>query len=998
MKASVISWLLIVVMLIGALASCKGEKNESTSSSSETTEPKAIADDENNSAIESGSVSESETQDTEQIPGGPYDTTPLTLTTPEVAFPDYKEYENVFSTNVTPFELKVEGESFTESTIPWNKLSGSEFSGGVMMRVIHGENHAPSGGWDTVYAASYKIKVPEAGSYSLTVLTTDLSKDYTSDYYIDVNGERAYGAASTGTILERFPSPTQGDNGLFKIIALGNITLKQGENVITFTIDNVDSQASRGRLCFCLDYFTVKRSGYDLSVMDVTADVDANTLENGNLIAGAADVNVFDRRLPLKLTISHVFESEGTVSYTVTDFFGNAIYEGKLSGKVNDLVTVERGVKNHPTGYFTLTCGDNSVNYVVTPSYETRTLETSPFAMDYAASMHNSNLTNCYNVTAAARLAGVTWVRDRASWTSYEPSKGKYNFTSTENIFKTIDSTGMKILVDLCPAPSWATAPAGYTGPGRVGGFQHNQLAFYNMCKAMVEYYDGVVDAWELWNESDHGFAVETSELFSAWYKAGALGAIDADPNMIVSFGGFCIPNTNTDYVHLTMLNDILKYSSIYNYHSHIAQPSNYSFIDFNKTAMQRYAYPTAMLYNLEERPVWLTEAGMRVDNMIPKSYIKQAPYIVTSTVQSLSVGTDMHYWFLLAPYKESGGDFGTFSPALEPYPTLAAEATMTEVLGEAKYLGTLSDLPRKGYGYVFSTGSRMASVVWSESSSPNYTFKATAPVIVTDLMGGKALLEPVDGEITVKLSTNPIFITYSNPLSTFCYQEFDDSKLAPLTFTLGDRVVLSPEFENYNINDATIKKDGHVVSDGLKIKVRVTNYNDVEVKGKITATLTGFEVLGCDTEITVKPYSEEFVTLTLKKTGDEGINTYITFTGNFNGEETSAAVAHVYTKGTADTGKISFVSLKEGGVPADKLSSIKATVEGCGEGKPFVLLNEAPFEKYTYENGTIDIDLSDIGIGRYILVVAFEKDSGDYVFAHLTFSHNGEKITIALP
>ena len=994
MKASFISWILIVVILLGSLVACKDTPESPTDIENEgsVTETTSGAQGENSSG------SEVETQPTVEYPGGPYDTTPLTLAEEKDYYPDYKDYENMTAVNIVPFEIKVEGEDYTQSTIPWKPLNGSEFSGGVMMRVIHGENSAPSSGWDFTYAASYKVTVPEAGQYAITILSTDLSKDYTSDYYIDVNGNRAYNTATTCTILERFPSPTQGDNGLFKILTAGDLTLKKGENIITFTIDNVDSQASRNRLCFCLDYFTLTRGSADQVECFISADADTSILKNSDVIAGAAKVNVFDSRLPLKLTLNAYLTDTTEVPYTVENFFGEIIYEGKLVGKKNDLVTVERGIKNHPTGYFKLTCGSISFSYVVTPSYENRTLETSPFAMDYAARLHNSNLTNCYNVTAAARLAGVTWVRDRAGWNTYEPSKGKYDFSSTDDLFKTIDSTGMKLLVDLCPAPTWATSSAGYTGTGRVGGFQHNQLAFYHLCKAMVEHYDGVVDAWELWNESDHGFAVETAELFSAWYKAGALGAIDADADMIVSFGGFCIPNTNTDYVHLSMLNDILKYSSIYNYHSHIAQPSNYSFVDFNTTGMQRYAYPTVALYNDEMRPVWITEAGMRVDNMIPKSYIKQAPYIVTSTVQSLSTGTDMHYWFLLSPYMESGGDFGTFSPDYQPYPTLAAEATMTDVLGEAKYLGTLSDLPKRGHGYVFDTGSRMASVVWSETATPSYTFKTDAPVIVTDLMGGKTLLEPVDGEITINLSTNPVFITYSTPLTSFYYQEYDDSKLTPLTFTLGDRVVLSPEVENYDINNPYTKKNGHIVTDGTKIKVRVTNYNDVAVTGKINATVTGFQVLGCDTEITVAPFSEGFITLTLKKTGDEGVNTYITFKGTFNGEETSAAAAHVFTDGTADKAKVSFVGLKDGTAPADKLSSIQATVENCGEGKPVVLLNEAPFENFTYENGTITVDLSSVEIGRYILVVAFEQAGGDYTFAHLTFTYNGEKATIDLP
>ncbi|MBQ8408760.1 MAG: hypothetical protein IJY39_07830 [Clostridia bacterium] len=1000
-----VAWLLLAAMLLTSLAACTNPSEDSTAGDlEETTE--AVSGPDSTGSTEQPSEAESESE-TESATASTYDTTPLTLESPKDLYPEYEVYENVSTENLTPpdyvpFEQKYEAENYDNTTITfWNVAKSDEHSGGSLIQAIT-YGGAPKDGWDYVYSVSYKVTVPTTGSYNITALTSALGQDYTSDYYVDVNGTRQLNVnKATATQLEDINYSL--DKGLFYVYDLGNLSLNEGENTVSFVVNNEDSQASWNRVSFFFDYFTLEAVKPDdlkpEAVAEISYDVDVSKVEDGKVIAGAAEVNVFDCRFPVKLSFSHYFKEAGKQSYTVTNFFGDVVYEGTLEGALYDLAKVERGIKNHPTGFFTFACGEQTFNYVVTPSYELRTLESSPFAMDYAAQYHNNNLTNCYNVTAAARLAGVTWVRERAGWNSYEPTKGNYKFTSTENLFKTIDSTGMNLLVDLCPAPTWATSTTGYTGKNRAGGFQHNQLAFYNMCKAMVEYYDGVVDAWELWNESDHGFAVETAELFAAWYKAGALGVIDADADMIVSFGGFCQPNTNSDYVHLTMLNDILKYSSIYNYHSHIAQPSTYSFVDFNKTAMQRYAYPTASLYNTLNRPIWITEAGMRIDNMVYKSYIEQASYIVTSTVQSLSAGTDMHYWFLLSPYMESGGDFGTFAPDLTPYPTLAAGATMTEVLGEAKYLGELLDLPNKAYGYLFNTGSRMASVIWTQKGETEYTFEANAPVIVTDLMGGKTLVEPTDGKITVAIGTYPIFITYSTPLEAYYKQVFDDSKLENLTFTLGDRVVLSPEFENYDINDANIKKNGHEISDGLKIKVRVTNYNSVAVTGKVNATLMGFEVQGCDTEITVEPFSEGFITLTLKKTGSEGINSYITFVGTFNGEETSKASAHVYTKGTADTGSLIFAGVKDGtSLRAGKLGNIRVIAQDGADGVPTVLLNEQPIDTFTYENGEFKLDLSWIEVGKYVLIVALEADGGDYIFTHVTFHYDGEEVIFHMP
>lgn len=1011
-KIRLIACLLVTVMLLSALAACGNTEDVTTDKrAEETTETTTEKVTEVTTASASSTVTETNTEPgsetesateteaaTEEKP--PLDTTPLTLVTPKDLYPDFEEYENKATENIAPpvyvpFDRRVEAEDYEEDlcTITWsNKVTGDEYSGGVFMRLLSGATE----GWDHVYSVSYKVTVPAAGYYNVTALTSDIGQDYTSDYYVDVNGTRQLNVNKT-TAKQLEDINYSFDKGLFFVFELGNISLNEGENLITFVINNEDSKSGQNRLSFFFDYFTltaIKPEAADVSTpASIALAVDVSKAQDGDVIAGSAAVNVFDQRFPLKLNFGYYFDEAGEITYTIKDYFGDTIYDGKLTGAKYDLVTVERTIKNHPTGYFTLTCGNQTFSYVVTPAYDTRTLESSPFAMDYASSYHNKDLTNCYNVTAAARLAGVTWVRERAGWNSYEPSKGNYVFTGTEQRFKTITSTGMNLLVDLCPAPTWATKNEGYTGTTHVGGFRDNQLEFYNMCKAMAAYYDGVVDAWELWNESDHGFAVETAELFAAWYKAGALGVLDGDPDAIVTFGGYCQPNSNTDYVHLSMLNDLLKYSTVYNYHSHLAQSSDYAFQSFI-SSMAHTAHASASLYNRDYlRPVWITEAGMRIDKMVYKSYINQANYIITSTVQSLSIGTDMHYWFLLSPYMEAGGDFGTFSPSLEPYPALAAEAIMTKVLGKAEYLGKPMGLSDNGYGFTFYNGSRIVSVLWSTKAGDKYTIETNDPIIVTDMMGGETLMIPEGGKVQLRLSKNPIYVTYSTAPE---YYEHDiaDHKYETLTFTAGERVILSPEFENYDINDASIKLNGHLIHDGLTVNVRVSNFNSFAVTGTVSGTLMGFEVVGGDKAITVEPYSEKFVTLTLKKTGSEPVNSYIVFSGTFNGEETSLSSAHVYTEGALDKGKITIPEIAPGKYTTKAtLSSLTATLEEAdAPGTPLILVNDKVYENYTYENRTFTIDFSTLEAGKYTVIIAVETDGGDYIFRYFIFTYDGKK------
>lgn len=51
------------------------------------------------------------------------------------------------------------------------------------------------------------------------------------------------------------------------------------------------------------------------------------------------------------------------------------------------------------------------------------------------------------------------------------------------------------------------------------------------------------------------------------------------------------------------------------------------------------------------------------------KNLTDQAPYIVTFAVQSLSTGTDKHFWFVLAPYIENAGISAPSAPILSPTP-----------------------------------------------------------------------------------------------------------------------------------------------------------------------------------------------------------------------------------------------------------------------------------------------------------------------------------------
>lgn len=920
-----------------------------------------------------------------------FETGELGLVEKEDLYPDFRESETWTERTEQASVIAVEAEAYESTTLHFAKMYGSEFGGGILMQAL--TEQAPAQGWDSVYEVTYLVSAPRAGAYRLTALSSDLQKEYTSDYFVDVNGKRVLEAGKSYTVLENFNASF--DPNLCKLMDLGEVELKEGENRISFVIDNVDSQNSWNRISFFFDYFKLTYVNPDTPTQPLSVSYAVQlTDQDAKALLAAAEVNVFDCRYPLSMRAMQRAAQAQEVGFTVTDYFGNVIFQSSKTADQEETLILEKTVKNHPTGYFLMTIGDQTYRYVVVSSFAEPMPEDSPFGMDYAAYYLIKDLDKVYEIACAARMAGVTWVRDRADWRTYEPMLGQYNFGATEQVWRAIDQAGLKNLAMLCSAPAWATEGLG--AQGMAGGFANTQLEIYQMTKAMVTYYDGLVDAWELWNESDHGFALETAELYAAWYKAAALGVLDANPNALLSFGGLCQPDTNSDYMHMMFMNDVMKYSSIFNYHAHT--PQGTSIPDFTRFAMVSGTNASLAHYNKANKPVWLTEAGMKIMTETPTEQLlhEQAPYIITSTVQSLTMGTDKHFWFVLAPYIEVGGDFGTFSKDFQPYPTLAAQSAMTHVLGKAQYLGELYDLPRQAYGYVFFTGSRAASVLWA-SKPTEYTFEAQQAVIVTDMMGAQTLIKPQDGKIVLTLGVDPIFVTYSQA-PAYQSKQYPESAIKPVELGVGERVVLSPEFEGYDINDESTKLNGHIVSDGSKITLYVTNLNDKEVKGTVSATLAGFTVQGLENQITVPAKSRVGIELILVRNSDEKINDYIIFVGEFEGEQTSCSVAHVYTDAPERDVKVKFSSLKSGKeYGADVLQSIGIRM-GSHEGEGVAYLNSMPLDTVRYDGTEIKIDLSALSLGKHTVVGGIQTPAGDLIFTVFYITYENDVVVFELP
>jgi len=983
--------------------SSAGESSESENGSDENTETDTDTDTE----------TETETETYETIPGIDY--SPIEFE----ERPDCVVTETVLRDTLEPFDMLIEGEDYFSSTLQNIKTSSYPGrSGGSVLYSVYtpdewNKDNPADVEWNKPLTVTYKVNIPFGGYYKIKTNAGDIGRKWTSNFSLVIDNKKTL-VAKEGKVAEEV-KVSDGLGDILQIVDHGAVYLSAGEHKFQFVVDLEDALFNDrdpgwpyGRVSFLLDYFTIQRAYSDNDAPVVSYGANISNDANADILSEAAKVNVLDGRYPITVDYVHFFDEAGTGNYTITDFYGNVIARRYFNGEKNDVVKVKINIENHPLGYFKLLAGDYVAYYVVTPSFADRTLTDSPFAMDFASGMLIKQYDYLKPYSAAMRMAGVTWVRERMSWGSYQtdykdgvPTYNEAYLDSMADWFGQISSTGMNILAMISSSPAWTRDIANdYSDDVSITwqnyqGFYGSQLAIYDAAKRIATKLNGIVDVLEFHNETDHK-SRDIAEMYSSWFKAAALGTIDSGADVKISFAGLCRAPSDRDYTPLLMSSNVMKYTSVFNYHSHTALPGSNTVTDYLQSSTLTSAFTGVTTFYDITTPIWISESGMKLPSETPTDThkTKQVPYIVSSTVQSLALGTDKHFWFVAAPYLEAGGDFGSFAPSHQPYPIIAAEAVMTHVLGEAKYIGELNGLAENARGYLFNTGKRVAAVLWTNKQKAKYTIETDHPVVMTDVMGKETYLEPVGGKITVDLSTNPIYITYSTPPTDYLKHSYEivTEKMPEVTF--GDRVVLTPEFADYTF-DVDTKDLGHNIKDGTVINVRVCNYNNVAVTGKVNVSIPGFTVLGLDTEVTVEPCSEKFIQLTLQKTSDVAFDDHVIFTGTFNGEACSPTAVRVYTEKDETEFAYSFGNTLriDKKTDASCLEELIINVENF-DGEIVIKVNEQNHEKFTFENGTMKIDLSDIEVGKHTLVIGFVSEAGcleDSIY--LTLRYDGQYV-----
>lgn len=799
------------------------------------------------------------------------------------------------SEELNGFVVRVEGEDRKSDTIGGEVIEDSDYSGGKALRANYARDDS------TTHGVNLSVTVPETGSYSLVTVVTRYGRMNTTDFDIYANDTYAYSVNTKDDVISE---ETVTGKANMRKMTLPSIMLNKGENTVSFVLQNTDRQPNKPN--FYLDYIELKP---DLSP-SASGNIGYASTPTGDYskqAVAAAELDVYTGSWDMRATFNLVSfasteEEAADITVKITDYYGDVVLE-HTERPVFGAYSLKIDLGKHPTGYFTVSAvtGTQTLftkSYVVLPPVEDRDLESdSPFASDFASYHILADREDVVaNYAAAAKLCGVSVLRERLDWIYTEWNEGGCDFSRADRFYNKINDMGLEILPFFSNAPRWTTEN------GKV--FMDEQLAVYRFSKRVAERYANISQALEVWNEMDY-FTYVPADMYASFYKAAALGVVDSGTSLPKIIGGLCEPVNSNPYLTILYKSDVFDYSDAFNWHYHIydrAERSVTEFVDGTKAGQ----FATFANTYLSSLPSWCTEAGIKLyapagcaDMTFAQQKI-QANYMVTSACQSLAAGTDKHFWFILGNMPEDGGWFGSYGADDRPFASVVTEAVMTQTLGKGIYKGELKGLPSGAEGHVINNGEDDVIVLWA-TSDRDVTLSVPGNVLKTTVVGNREVLCPTNGKITVKAGSEPMFITVDGTVDASSYTATSNDEIKTISaksdFTVGERVILTQLW--YDLTDSasylSARNNGYRVSaNGNTITLQLVNFNDFEVTGTVSGSADGYTVTGSGETITIPAMSETEVTFTITPNGGTGA-TYLTFEGTFNGSETSKSVSRIY-------------------------------------------------------------------------------------------------------
>ena len=205
--------------------------------------------------------------------------------------------------------------------------------------------------------------------------------------------------------------------------------------------------------------------------------------------------------------------------------------------------------------------------------------------------------------------AGIRWVRTDWDWYTVEAKPGQWNFTEFDRLTRLARQKNINILPILA-SPTWAAADI------RNGRYD----AWKNYVRTVVGRYGRQLRFWEVWNEPNYTNWLTPGQNYVPLLKASYEEIKKIDPGIQVLHAAAC--GMAFDYLEQSFRTGSGNFFDVMNLH-----PYNWN------TTPERLLLPDldklkALMkkYQLDRKPIWITETGWATSPAAPDFWMKQIP------------------------------------------------------------------------------------------------------------------------------------------------------------------------------------------------------------------------------------------------------------------------------------------------------------------------------------------------------------------------------------
>lgn len=754
--------------------------------------------------------------------------------------------------------IKIEAESFITGPDIFDVQSVPEAGNGKYLSSWY----APKDADELIY--KYTFTAPEKGNYRLDGMFNELSQSFTTDVSFYVN--------TPDNVVSNF---TKGERlGSYYMYKMSgeNVKVNKGKNELYMVLDKEDLNSS-GVVVVYLDYFTLtKGAAGAFSLLSVKLNNSAGVYEKNDSVL-------------INFEYSTAAPEAQKYNISITDLWDRPVQ--------NNVITANKGIDYYsinlgkfPVGWYRVRILNEQNNVevndymafsVVVPYDERAKLEDSSIAADSDMAW-NSRIALLDNYKEAfhdlAKLSGIKWLRTRTS--------GKYSSKIVKEFGYLMKDRNLNQLA--------------LTSPDVMGDktMTGDLLEYgYKLWKEHAEWYDDTLGVLEVVNEADLGNKGNkgAAERYAAYYKAAAIGISDAENHPYQTMTPTATAKGN--WVDLLYANDVLKYTDIQNYHAHD-----------NVSVRTRDIKNKAVAYSDEHIPIWLTEAGYTQTaadgSVLSLPQMKEASeQLIKRALDSLSNGNNKHFWFLLTPYIENGGNFSSQHQSGMPYPMYSVLANLTNQLGEANYKG-VADLTDGFRGHMFDDGQGNDVLVCFADNEGYINVKADK-IKYADMVGYEEIkYADESGKIRIFAGTEPIFVKFFGRSSQDnYYPKTFTSELKKKTFKPNERIVIQQLWSDDITSTDAAHSNGYQLKPGeeYEVSVKVYNLNDEEMSGRINSSAGGQLIWNeGPKEFVISPWSSQIFTykFSVNENAVGGTDGMVRFWGEtYDGKEISSSVAY---------------------------------------------------------------------------------------------------------